>query len=169
MTKKANKIASIDDLKGKTVVSTSGTTNIKQLNDANNERKLGLNILPANGHAEAFLMVETDRAVAFVMDDILLASLVASSKTPGAYQISSDAFSLPEPYGIMLRREDPDFKRVVDAATAKLYKSGDIEKIYAKWFQSPIPPKGLNLNTPMSPSLKKAFQNPTDSGDPTKY
>lgn len=169
VTKKANKIASIDDLKGKTVVSTSGTTNIKQLNDANNERKLGLNILPANGHAEAFLMVETDRAVAFVMDDILLASLVASSKTPDAYQISSDAFSLPEPYGIMLRREDADFKRVVDAATAKLYKGGDIEKIYAKWFQSPIPPKGLNLNTPMSPSLKKAFQNPTDSGDPTKY
>lgn len=169
VSKKANKIAGIDDLKGKTVVSTSGTTNIKQLNDVNNERKLGINIIPANGHAEAFLMVETDRAVAFVMDDILLASLVASSKTPGAYQISSDAFSLPEPYGIMLRRDDPAFKRVVDAATANVYKSGDIDKIYAKWFHSPIPPKGLNLNTPMSPALKKAYQNPTDSGDPTKY
>jgi glutamate/aspartate transport system substrate-binding protein len=169
VTKKASKIAKIDDLKGKTVVSTSGTTNIKQLNDANNERKLGINIIPANGHAEAFLMVETDRAVAFVMDDILLASLVASSKTPDAYQISSDAFSLPEPYGIMLRRDDPAFKAAVDAATANIYKSGEIGKIYAKWFQSPIPPKGLNLNTPMSPALKKAFQNPIASGDPTKY
>jgi glutamate/aspartate transport system substrate-binding protein len=169
VTKKASKIDKIDDLKGKTVVSTSGTTNIKQLNDANNERKLGINIIPANGHAEAFLMVETDRAVAFVMDDILLASLVASSKTPDAYQISSDAFSLPEPYGIMLRRDDPAFKAAVDAATANIYKSGEIGKIYAKWFQSPIPPKGLNLNTPMSPALKKAFQNPTASGDPTKY
>lgn len=169
VTKKANKIASIADLKGKTVVSTSGTTNIKQLNDVNNERKLGINILPANGHAEAFLMVETDRAVAFVMDDILLASLVASSKTPDAYQISSDAFSLPEPYGIMLRREDPGFKRVVDAATANIYKSGEADKLYTKWFQNPIPPRGLNLNLALDPALKKAFQNPTDSGDPTKY
>ena len=135
----------------------------------NNERKLGINILPANGHAEAFLMVETDRAVAFVMDDILLASLVASSKTPAAYQISSDAFSLPEPYWIMLRRDDPAFKRVVDAATAMLYTSSEINNIYAKWFENPIPPKGLNLKLPMDPALKKTFQNPTDSGDPTKY
>ena len=169
VSKKAGKIAKIDDLKGKTVVSTSGTTNIKQLNDVNNEKKLGINVVPANGHAEAFLMVETDRAVAFVMDDILLASLVASSKTPDAYTISSDAFSLPEPYGIMLRREDPAFKKVVDAATEKLYKSPEIEKIYTKWFQSPVPPKGLNLNLPLSPNMKKAFQNPTDSGDPAKY
>lgn len=169
VSKKSSKIASIDDLKGKTVVSTSGTTNIKQLNDVNNERKLGINVLPANGHAEAFLMVETDRAVAFVMDDILLASLVASSKTPDAYQISKDAFSLPEPYGIMLRREDAGFKRVVDNATANLYKSAEISKLYTKWFESPIPPKGLNLNLPLDPALKKAFANPTDSGDPTKY
>ena len=169
VTKTASKIVKIEDLKGKTVVSTSGTTNIKQLNDVNNERKLGINILPANGHAEAFLMVETDRAVAFVMDDILLASLVASSKTPAAYQISSDAFSLPEPYGIMLRRDDPAFKRVVDAATAMLYTSSEINNIYAKWFENPIPPKGLNLKLPMDPALKKTFQNPTDSGDPTKY
>jgi glutamate/aspartate transport system substrate-binding protein len=169
VTKKASNIGKIDDLKGKTVVSTSGTTNIKQLNDANNERKLGINVIPANGHAEAFLMVETGRAVAFVMDDILLASLVASSKSPGDYRISSDAFSLPEPYGIMLRRDDAAFKAVVDKATASLYKSAEMEKIYAKWFQSPIPPKGLNLNTPLSPALKKAFQSPTATPDPAKY
>ena len=169
VSKKANKLDKIDDLKGKTVVSTSGTTNIKQLNDVNNERKLGINVVPANGHAEAFLMVETDRAVAFVMDDILLASLVASSKTPDAYVISSDAFSLPEPYGIMVRRDDPEFKKVTDGATAKLYKSPEIAKLYTKWFESPIPPKGLNLRLPMSPALKKAFANPSDSGDPAKY
>jgi glutamate/aspartate transport system substrate-binding protein len=169
VTKKASNITKIDDLKGKTVVSTSGSTNIKQLNDVNNERKLGINILPANGHAEAFLMVETDRAVAFVMDDIIIAGLIANSKTPAAYELPAGAFSLPEPYGIMLRRDDPDFKRVVDAATAKLFKSAEIDKLYAKWFQSPIPPKALNLNLPMAPALKKAFQNPTDSGDPASY
>jgi glutamate/aspartate transport system substrate-binding protein len=169
VSKKSSNIKKIDDLKGKTVVSTSGTTNIKQLNDVNNEKKLGINVIPANGHAEAFLMVETDRAVAFVMDDILLASLVASSKTPDAYVISSDAFSLPEPYGIMVRRDDPDFKKVADAATAKLYKSPEIAKLYTKWFESPIPPKGLNLKLPMSATMKKAFANPSDSGDPAKY
>jgi glutamate/aspartate transport system substrate-binding protein len=169
VSKKSSNIKKIDDLKGKTVVSTSGTTNIKQLNDVNNEKKLGINVVPANGHAEAFLMVETDRAVAFVMDDILLASLVASSKTPDAYVISSDAFSLPEPYGIMVRRDDPDFKKVADAATAKLYKSPEIAKLYTKWFESPIPPKGLNLKLPMSATMKKAFASPSDSGDPAKY
>ena len=169
VSKKSSNIKKIDDLKGKTVVSTSGTTNIKQLNDVNNEKKLGINVIPANGHAEAFLMVETDRAVAFVLDDILLASLVASSKTPDAYVISSDAFSLPEPYGIMVRRDDPDFKKVADAATAKLYKSPEIAKLYTKWFESPIPPKGLNLKLPMSATMKKAFANPSDSGDPAKY
>ena len=169
VSKKASKLDKIEDLKGKTVVSTSGTTNIKQLNEANAERKLGINILPAKDHAEAFLIVETDRAVAFVMDDILLASLVASSKEPGAYAISSDAFSQPEPYAIMLRREDPAFKRVADKATADLYKSPDFAKLYDKWFNQPIPPKGLNLNVPMNASLKKAFANPTDAADPAMY
>src|SRR5918994_3296797 len=112
--KKASKLDKIDDLKGKPVVSTAGTTNIKQLNEANTQRNLNVNIISAKDHAEAFLMVETDRAAAFVMDDILLASLVAGSKDPSAYAISSDAFSQPEPYAIMLRRDDPAFKKVVD-------------------------------------------------------
>jgi glutamate/aspartate transport system substrate-binding protein len=169
VSKKASNIKTINDLKGKSVVSTSGTTNIKQLNEVNSERKLGINIIPAKDHAEAFLMVETDRAVAFVMDDILLASLVASSKDPKAYVISEDSFSLPEPYGIMLRRDDPAFKKVADKATADLYTSPEIMTIYKKWFQSPIPPQGLNLNVPLSPALKKAFEHPNDSGDPKAY
>lgn len=167
--KKASNVDKVEDLKGKTVVSTSGTTNIKQLNEANNERKLGITILPAKDHAEAFLMVETDRAVAFVMDDVLLASLVAGAKDPGAYVIPEDALSKPEPYAIMLRRDDPAFKKVVDQATADLYKSPEMAKLYDKWFMQPIPPKGLNLNTPMSPALKKAFATPSDSGDPAVY
>jgi glutamate/aspartate transport system substrate-binding protein len=169
VSKKANKLDKIDDLKGKSVVSTSGTTNIKQLTEANAARNLGINIIPAKDHAEAFLMVETDRAVAFVMDDILLASLVAGSKEPGAYVISSDAFSKPEPYGIMLRKDDPAFKKVVDGATAALYASGEGQKLYEKWFMQKIPPKGLNLNAPISPELKHEFAMPSDSPDPDSY
>ncbi|QIG95091.1 MULTISPECIES: amino acid ABC transporter substrate-binding protein [unclassified Bradyrhizobium] len=169
VTKKASKINSIDDLKGKTVVSTAGTTNIKQLTEANLARGLSVNIIPAKDHAEAFLMVETDRAVAFVMDDILLASLVAGSKSPDDYVISKDAFSKPEPYGIMLRKDDAQFKKVVDAATAALYTSAEGEKIYAKWFNQKIPPKGLNLNVPLGPELKKQFTKPSDSPDPDAY
>jgi glutamate/aspartate transport system substrate-binding protein len=169
VSKKSSNIKSIDDLKGKTVVSTAGTTNIKQLTEANVARSLGVNIIPAKDHAEAFLMMETDRAVAFVMDDILLASLVAGSKSPADYVISKDAFSKPEPYAIMLRRDDPAFKKVVDAATAALYTSGEAEKIYNKWFTEKVPPKGLNLNTPISAELKAEFAKPTDSPDPDAY
>lgn len=169
VSKKAGNINAIADLKGKTVVSTSGTTNIKQVNEANAARSLGLNVLPAKDHAEAFLMVETDRAAAFVMDDILLSSLVASSKDPSAYVISKDAFSQPEPYGIMLRKDDAPFKKLVDGATAALYKSAEGQAIYDKWFTKPVPPKGLNLNVPIDPALKKAFEKPSDSADPAAY
>jgi glutamate/aspartate transport system substrate-binding protein len=169
VSKKSSNIKSIDDLKGKPVVSTSGTTNIKQLTEANAARNLGVNIIPAKDHAEAFLMVETDRAVAFVMDDILLASLVAGSKEPGAYVISTDAFSKPEPYGIMLRKDDPAFKKVADAATAALYQSPEGVKLYEKWFMQKIPPKGLNLNVPIGPEQKKQFAKPQDSPDPDAY
>jgi len=169
VSKKSSKINSIEGLKGKAVVSTSGTTNIKQLTEANAARNLGVNIIPANDHAEAFLMVETDRAVAFVMDDILLAALVAGSKEPDAYVISADAFSKPEPCGIMLRKDDPAFKKVIDAATAALYQSPEVQQIYDKWFMQKIPPKGINLNTPIGPELKAEFARPSDSPEPDSY
>ena len=168
VSKKANALKRVDDLKGKTVVSTSGTTNIKQITEVNAQKNLGMNILTAKDHAEAFLMVETDRAVAFVMDDILLFSLVAGSRSPKDYDISADALSV-EPYGIMLRREDPAFKKVVDGAMIETYKSGAINPIYEKWFLKPIPPKGINLNVPMSDAFKKVIASPTDSGDPAVY
>ncbi|CCD89182.1 putative extracellular solute-binding protein, family 3; glutamate/aspartate periplasmic-binding protein [Bradyrhizobium sp. ORS 285] len=167
--KAASGLKTIDDLKGKTVASTSGTTNIKQLYEANTSRQLGLNIVAAKDNAEGFLMVENGRADAYVMDDILLAGLVASAKTPSDYAISTDQFSMPEPYGIMLRKDDPAFKTVVDRATAKLYTSPEIATLYAKWFMAPVPPKGVNFNFPMTAVLQKAFAQPNDSGDPKAY
>jgi len=169
VSKKSANLHTIEDLKGKTVVSTSGTTNIKQINEANTERKLGLTILPAKDHAEAFLMVETGRAVAFVMDDVLLASLAASAKDPSAYEISTEALSKPEPYGIMLRKDDPAFKKVADEATAKLYTSPEGKALYDKWFTKPIPPRNINLNLPMSAEMKKQFTTPIASPDPAAY
>ncbi len=169
LAKKASNLKTIDDLRGKTVVSTSGTTNIKMLNEINTKRGLGMTIIPAKDHAEAFLMVETDRASAFVMDDILLAGFKARSKNPDVYAISPDAFSKAEPYSIILRRGDPAFKAVVDKATADLYKSPAMAALYDKWFMQPINASGLNLKYPMTPDLKKAFANPSDSADPASY
>jgi glutamate/aspartate transport system substrate-binding protein len=166
--KKSAKLKKLADLKGKTIVSTAGTTNIKQITEINGQQNLGMNIISANGHPEAFQMVETGRAVAFVMDDILLYSLAAQSRNPKDYEISADALSV-EPYGIMLRKDDNEFKKVVDAAMTNIYKSGQINAIYDKWFQKPVPPKGINLNVPMSEQFKKVVQNPTSSGDPADY
>ncbi len=166
--KKSSNIKTLADLKGKTIVSTAGTTNIKQMTEINAAKGMGMNIISANGHPEAFQMVETGRAVAFVMDDILLYGLVAQSRAPGDYVISADALSV-EPYGIMLRRDDPAFKKVVDNAMIQTYKSGAINAIYEKWFLKPIPPRNVNLNLPMSAQFKKVIANPTDSGDPNAY
>ena len=168
VSKKASNLKTVNDLKGKTVVSTSGTTNIKQANEINVEKKLGMSIIAAKDHAESFLTVETGRAVAFFMDDILLYSLVANSKNPSEWVISSDALSV-EPYGIMMRKDDPGFKKTVNGAINGLYKSGEINKIYAKWFLRPVPPKGVNLNVQMTEVFKKVVANPTDSGDPKDY
>ena len=113
--------------------------------------------------------METGRAAAFVMDDVLLASLIAASKDPAAYRISTDAFSQPEPYAIMLRKDDPAFKQLVDATTADLFRSPEGTALYNRWFTQPIPPRNLNLNLPMAPVLQRAFQNPSDNPDPAHY
>ena len=168
VSKKASNIKDLGDMKGKAIVSTSGTTNIRQITELNASRNLGMNIMTAKDHAEAFLMVETGRAVAFAMDDILLYSLVAGSRSPADFTITNEALSV-EPYGIMIRRDDPAFKKVADGAIQGLFKSGEINKIYAKWFQSAIPPKNINLNLPMTEALKKVVAKPTDSGDPAAY
>jgi len=168
LAKKSANINSVQDLKGKSLVSTSGTTSMKLITALNGEKSLGINILSAKDHAEAFLMVETGRAVAFLMDDILLASLAANSKSPSDYAITKEAVEV-EPYAIMMRKGDPAFKKVVDQAITNVFTSGEINRIYSKWFQAPIPPKGISLNWPMSEQLKKAIAKPTDSGDPAVY
>jgi glutamate/aspartate transport system substrate-binding protein len=167
--RKSDNITTIDQLKGKPVVAISGSTNMVQLNQANTARNLGITALAAKDQAEAFLMLETGRAAAYVLDDVQLAVAIARSKDPSAYMISAETLSKAEPYGIMLRKDDAPFKAVADRATADLYASPEIEAIYGKWFESPVPPNGLNFKTPMSAVLRKAFAHPSDSPDPASY
>src|SRR5690606_17436406 len=122
----------------------TGTTNFKIIRNLNEEQKLGIDLLGAKDHAESALMVQSGRAVAFAMDDILLYGLKASSQNPAELAVVGDAIQV-EPYAIMLRKDDPTFKKLVDDTLAGLMKSGEFEKLYNKWFMSPIPPKGINL------------------------
>ena len=145
-------VKSLDDLKGKTVVSTTGTTNFRIIRNLNEEKKLGIDLVGAKDHAESALMVQSGRALAFAMDDILLYGLKASSQNPADLAVVGESIQV-EPYAIMLRKDDPAFKKLVDDTLAALIKSGEFETLYKKWFQSPIPPKGINLNVPMSQEL----------------
>lgn len=166
--KKTAKLNDLPDFKGKTVVSTAGTSNLKWLSETNAKENLGMNIIPAKDHAEAFLMVDSGRAAAFFMDDILLYSLVATSKTPATWMVSAKPYTV-EPYGVIIPKNDPEFKKVVDKAVTDLMKSGELAKMYTKWFNTAIPPRNVNLNVPMSDSLKKVIDKPTDSGNPQDY
>ena len=163
LVKRASGIKSVDDLKGKPVVVTQGTTNERAVKSINDQKNLGIRFLNAKDHAESFLTVDTGRAVAFPMDDILLYGLVANSKDPKAWAVVGDFLSY-DPYAIMLRKDDPQFKKFIDDVITGMMKSGELEKLYRKWFLSKIPPKGVNLNVPMSPQLKAQFKNPTDKG-----
>jgi ABC-type amino acid transport substrate-binding protein len=141
------------DLKARKVVSTTGTTNYQVMRKLNADANLGFELLGAKDHAESALMVQMGRADAFAMDDILLYGLRASAQNPAELAVVGEALQV-EPYAIMLRRDDPAFKKLVDDTLAGLMKSGEFESLYKKWFQSPIPPKGINLNAPMSQELK---------------
>ena len=154
-------VKSIDDLKGKTVVSTAGTTNFRVMRALNAEKKLNMDILAGKDHAEAALLVQSDRALAFAMDDVLLYGLKASAANPEELAVVGEAIQV-EPYAIMLRKDDVGFKKLVDGTIASLIKSGEFEKLYKKWFQSPIPPKGINLNIPMSKELQDNLKGLSD-------
>ncbi|NHZ93806.1 transporter substrate-binding domain-containing protein [Massilia sp. CCM 8733] len=169
LAKKTSNIHTLADMKGKTLVATAGTSTLKQMTILNREHNLGMNIVVGKDHPESFLMVETGRAAAEANDDILLASQRANAKRPDDYQITADALSV-EPYGIMLRKDDPAFKKAVDDALIAYYKSGDdVYRLYQKWFLAPIPPKGINLRFPMPPELINVLARPTDSADPAAY
>ena len=161
MTKKDSGIKDFADLKGKTVVTTAGTTSERILRKMNQDKSMGMSIISAKDHGESFMTLSTGRAVAFMMDDALLAGERAKSNNPGDFVIVGQPQSR-EAYGCMMRKNDPEFKKVADDAIAKVQTSGEGDVIYKKWFESPIPPKGLNLNFPMSDDMKALFKNPND-------
>lgn len=163
LAKKSSNIKSYKDLKGKTVVVTSGTTNERVIKELNEKENLGISFIQSKDHAESFLTVDSGRAVAFPMDDILLYGLKASAKNPADWDVIGDFLS-DDPYAIMVPKGDAVFKKLGDSTFSGLMKSGEIHKIYKKWFESPVPPKGINLNLPESPTLQEDFKNPNDKG-----
>jgi glutamate/aspartate transport system substrate-binding protein len=161
LTRKDSGVKDFGDLAGKNVVTTAGTTSERLIRKMNEEKKLGMNIISAKDHGESFLTLETGRAVAFMMDDALLYGELAKAKKPGDWVVTGTPQSR-EAYGCMLRKDDAPFKKVVDGAIAKLMTSGQAEKLYARWFLNPVPPKGLNLNFALSEDMKTLYKNPND-------
>jgi glutamate/aspartate transport system substrate-binding protein len=161
LSKKDSTYKDFADLKGKNVVTTAGTTSERILKSMNADKQMGMNVISAKDHGESFQMLESGRAVAFMMDDALLAGEMAKAKKPNDWAVTGTAQSY-EIYGCMVRKGDAPFKKAVDDAIVATFKSGEINKIYDTWFQKPIPPKGLNLMFPMSDELKALIANPTD-------
>lgn len=161
LTKKTSGVNDFADLKGKNVVTTAGTTSERLIKTMNADKQMGMNIISAKDHGESFLMLESGRAVAFMMDDALLYGEMAKAKKPDEWVVVGEPQSF-EIYGCMLRKGDQGFKQVVDNAISATFKSGEVNDIYNKWFLQPVPPKSLNLNFPMSVELKKLIANPTD-------
>ncbi len=168
VSKRQTPIMHIDDMRGKAVVTTIGTTSMRYLNELNQSRRLGMEILAGRDDSDSFLMVASGRAQAYAMDDVLLRSFIANAPQPDDYLISNETLSI-EPYGIMLNKDDPVFKRAVDEAIVALFRSDDFARTYQKWFQQPIPGQGINLHLPMSEALRKVVQRPTDSANPEDY
>ena len=161
LAKKTSNIKNYADLAGKTVASTTGTTNAQVIRKYSQDQNLGLNLILGKDHDDSLLLVQSDRAVAFAMDDILLFGLMANSKDPASLEVVGDSLQV-EPYACMLRKDDPAFKALVDGVITDAMKSGEFERLYTKWFMSPIAPKGINLNLPMSAQLRdnlKAFSD----------
>ena len=161
--KKDSGISDFAQLAGKTIVTTSGTTAVPLLKKYEKTKDMEFKEIYGKDHAESFLLMADGRAVAFVMDDILLAGQIANSKDPAAYKILPGSLR-SEPYSMMLRKDDPEFKALVDKTIDGVMKSGAINQIYAKWFTSAIPPKGINLNFAETAAIKEAFAHPNDKG-----
>jgi glutamate/aspartate transport system substrate-binding protein len=161
--KKSSGINSLADLNGKTISTTSGTTSVPLIKKYEKTQNVEVKEIYGKDHAESFLLVADDRAAAFVMDDILLAGQIANSRNPSDYRIIPESLR-QEPYSMMLRKDDPQFKALVDKTIGGVMTSGEIDRIYAKWFTSAIPPKGINLNFPMTPAIREAFKSPNDKG-----
>ncbi len=161
MVKANSGIKDFADLAGKNVVTTAGTTSDRLLRQMNESSNMKMNIISAKDHGEAFLTLESGRAAAFVMDEVLLYGELAKAKNTRDWVVVGTP-QLYQAYACMMRKDDAAFKKVVDAALAKVMTSGEADKIYARWFLQPIPPKGLNLNFQMSYALKKLYKAPND-------
>ncbi len=161
LTKKSSRIKNYADLAGKTVASTTGTTNSQVMRKYNVEKALNMQIILGKDHADSMLLVDADRAVAFAMDDILLFGLMATAKNPAEWEVVGDSLQV-EPYACMMRKDDPKFKQLVDGVIGGMMKSGEFDRLYTKWFMSPIAPNNINLKLPMAAQLRENLKNLSD-------
>ncbi|OWQ90052.1 hypothetical protein CDN98_06140 [Roseateles terrae] len=171
MTRNGERVQSLSELRGRPVVSTIGTTSIQHLAAVNEQQQLGIRIVAGLDDPDAFQLLRSGRAEAFLMDDVLLRSLLAQQGTAVSARdyVVSDRGLTVEPYAIGLNRDDPAFKVMVDETIANLYRTGEIFSIYRRWFESPLPNSGVNLQLPMSSALRRVIGQPTDSPDPARY
>lgn len=161
LVKKTSGIKNYQDLAGKIVASTTGTTNAQVMRKYNQEKNLNMNLMLGKDHSDSMLLVDAGRALAFAMDDVLLFGLVATAKDPSEWAVVGDSLQV-EPYACMLRKDDPKFKALVDKVITAHVKSGEFERSYNKWFMSPIPPNNINMKLPMSDDLKKNLKELSD-------
>lgn len=159
---KANSgITSISQLNGKSLATTTGTTSVQTLRKHERANNVDFKEIYGKDHSDSFLLLETGRADAFVMDDNILAGLIATAKNPADYKIVGEVLSV-EPIAIMIRKDDPAMKKLADDTIVGMMKSGALEKLYAKWFIAPIPPKNTSVNLPIGATLKTLFTAPND-------
>lgn len=168
LVRKSSKITSFSDLQNKTLGLITGGSINSYVNQSNNNQNLNIKIVYSKDGDELFSMLNNGSIDAIATDDVMLAALVANSNNPDQYVILNQTLSV-EPYGIMMPLDDLNFKKLVNGILMRIYQSGQIGVIYDKWFLSPIPTRGINLNMPMSSSLREVFNHPTDSGDPIDY
>lgn len=161
LTKKKSGIREFDDVKGKTVVVTAGTTSERYLRKWNDEHKANVNVVSARDHSQGFLMLQTDRADAFFMDRDVLGSLLAKAPDKADYVITGKP-QTKEALACMLRKDDPQFKGLVDRVIAKMQTSGEAAKMYDAWFMAPIPPDGVVLNAPLTDAMRDLYAHPND-------
>jgi ABC-type amino acid transport substrate-binding protein len=162
--KKNSGINSLGELNGKTVSTVAGSTGVQLLRAYRKSGNIEVEEVAAKDTADGFLLLASDRTVAYILDDVQLAGLIATSPKPGDFKILTSESLRQEPYGIMYRKDDPQFKELVDKTVTDLMKSGAIEQIYAKWFMKPIPPTNANLNFPMTEAVKEIYKNPNNKG-----
>lgn len=160
---KSSGITKLEDLNGKTIALTSGTTSVALVKDFEKKNGLRFRYLMTKEFSDAMQLVASKRADAFIIDDVLLAGQIATLPNPDDFTIIDAALSV-EPYGAMFRKDDPQFKAVVDATVTGMIRSGELAELYAKWFESPIPPRNMNLNFRMNSFTKELFANPNDKG-----